>query len=28
VLTKRYGRAFLRALPDAPVEVIDEEFSQ
>ena len=23
VLTKRYGRAFLRALPDAPVEVID-----
>ena len=23
ILTKRYGKAFLRALPDAPVEVID-----
>ena len=23
ILTKRYGKAFLRALPDAPVQIID-----
>lgn len=23
ILTKRYGKAFLKALPDAPVEVVD-----
>ena len=24
VVTRRYGRAFLAALPDAPVEIVDE----
>ncbi|MGI9241635.1 MAG: ATP-dependent DNA helicase, partial [Verrucomicrobiales bacterium] len=24
VLTKRYGRSFLNALPDAPVEIVDQ----
>jgi len=28
VLTKRYGRSFLNALPDAPVEILDENDRQ